>query len=33
MEAVSQLKEIDEATIAGQTTRNAIDFFSLEIEF
>jgi TatD DNase family protein len=27
MEAVSQLKEIDGATIAGQTTRNAIDFF------
>ena len=33
MGAVSQLKEIDEATIAAQTTRNAIGFFSLEIEF
>jgi TatD DNase family protein len=33
MEAVSQLKEIDEATVAEQTTKNAIDFFSLRIEF
>jgi TatD DNase family protein len=30
--AVSQLKGIGEATIAEQTTRNAIDFFSLDIE-
>ena len=33
MKAVSQLKEIDEATIAEQTTRNAINFFSLDIGF
>jgi len=33
LEAVSQLKGIDEATIAEQTTTNAINFFSLEIEF
>jgi TatD DNase family protein len=33
LEAVSQLKGIDEATIAEQTTRNAIDFFSLDIAF
>jgi TatD DNase family protein len=33
LKAVSQLKEIDEATIAEQTTRNAINFFSLNIEF
>ena len=33
LEAVSQLKGIDEATIAEQTTRNAIKFFSLDIEF
>ena len=31
LEAVSQLKEIDEATIAEQTTRNAISFFSLDV--
>jgi TatD DNase family protein len=31
--AVSQLKGIGEATIAEQTTRNAIGFFSLDIEF
>ena len=33
LKAVSQLKAIDEAAIAEQTTRNAIDFFSLGIEF
>jgi TatD DNase family protein len=33
LEAVSQLKEIDEATIAGQTTKNAVDFFSLDTAF
>jgi TatD DNase family protein len=33
LEAVSHLKEIDEDTIAEQTARNAISFFSLEIEF
>jgi len=33
LEAVSQLKGIDEAKIAEQTTRNAINFFSLDIEF
>ena len=33
LKAVSQLKGIDEATIAEQTTRNAINFFSLDIEF
>ncbi len=33
LEAVSQLKEIDGATIAEQTTRNAINFFALDIEF
>ena len=33
LKAVAQLKEIDEATIAEQTTRNAIDFFSLNIAF
>ncbi len=33
LKAVSQLKEIDEATIAEQTTRNAINFFSLDIVF
>ncbi|MGA8848944.1 MAG: TatD family hydrolase [Dehalococcoidia bacterium] len=32
LEAVSQLKGIDEATIAEQTTGNAIGFFSLDIE-
>ncbi len=31
--AVSQLKEIAEAAIAEQTTRNAIDLFSLDIAF
>jgi TatD DNase family protein len=31
--AVSRLKEIAEATIAEQTTRNAIDFFALDIAF
>jgi len=33
LKAMSQVKEIDEATIAEQTTRNAIDFFSLDIAF
>ena len=33
LEAVSQLKGIVKATIAEQTTRNAINFFSLDIEF
>ena len=33
LEAVSQLKGIAEAKIAEQTTRNAINFFSLDIEF
>jgi TatD DNase family protein len=33
LEAVSQLKGIAEATIAEQTTRNAINFFSLDIAF
>jgi len=33
LKAVSQLKEIDKATIAEQTTRNAINFFSLDIAF
>ncbi len=33
LEAVSQLKGIAEATIAEQTTRNAINFFSLGIVF
>jgi TatD DNase family protein len=33
LRAVSQLKGIAEATIAEQTTRNAIDFFSLDIHF
>jgi len=31
--AVSRLKEIAEATIAEQTTRNAINFFALDIAF
>jgi TatD DNase family protein len=33
LESVSQLKDIDEATIAEQTTGNAISFFSLDIVF
>jgi TatD DNase family protein len=33
LEAVSQLKGIDKAKIAEQTTRNAINFFSLDITF
>jgi Tat protein secretion system quality control protein TatD with DNase activity len=33
LRAVSQLKGIDEAIIAEQTTRTAIDFFSLDIVF
>jgi len=33
LEAVSQLKGIAEATVAEQTTRNAINFFSLDIAF
>jgi TatD DNase family protein len=32
LKAVSQLKGIEEAIIAEQTTRNAIEFFSLDIE-
>lgn len=31
LKAVAQIKTVDEATIAGQTTRNAIDFFSLDV--
>ena len=31
LKATAQLKEIDEATVAEQTTRNAIDFFSLKM--
>jgi TatD DNase family protein len=33
LKAMSQLKEIDEATIAEHTTKNAINFFSLDIAF
>jgi len=33
LEAVSRLKGIDEAKIAEQTTRNAVNFFSLDITF
>ena len=33
LEAVSQLKGIAKATIAEQTMRNAINFFSLDIVF
>ena len=33
LKAVSQLKGVDEATIAEQTTRNAIEFFSFDIAF
>jgi TatD DNase family protein len=33
LEAVSQLKGIAEDTIAEQTTRNAVSFFSLDIAF
>ncbi|NWF77699.1 MAG: TatD family hydrolase [Chloroflexi bacterium] len=33
LHAVSQLKGIAEAEIANKTTKNAIDFFSLDIEF
>ena len=32
LKAVSQLKSVEEAIIAEQTTRNAIEFFSLDIE-
>jgi Tat protein secretion system quality control protein TatD with DNase activity len=32
LKAVSQLKGIEEAVVAEQTTRNAIEFFSLEVE-
>ena len=32
LKAVSQLKDVDEAVVAEQTTRNAIEFFSLEVE-
>ena len=33
LKAIAQLKAIDEATIAEQTTRNAINLFSLDIAF
>jgi TatD DNase family protein len=33
LKAVSQLKGVDEATIAEQTTRNAIEFFSFDVVF
>ncbi len=33
LKATAQLKEIDEATIAEQTTRNAVNFFSLDMAF
>jgi len=33
LRAVAQLREVDEATIAEQTTRNAINFFSMEEAF
>ncbi len=33
LKAVSQLKGVDEGTIAEQTTRNAIEFFSFDIVF
>ena len=33
LEAIAQLKVIDEATIAEQTTKNAINLFSLDIAF
>jgi TatD DNase family protein len=33
LKAVSQLKGVDEAAIAEQTTRNAIEFFSFDIVF
>ncbi len=33
LKAVAQLREVDEATIAEQTTRNAIKFFSIEKAF
>jgi TatD DNase family protein len=33
LKSVSKLKDVDEATIAEQTTRNAINFFSLDIIF
>ena len=33
LKAVSQLKSVDEAAIAEQTTRNAIELFSLDIVF
>jgi TatD DNase family protein len=33
LKAVSQLKSVEEATIAEQTTRNAIELFSLDIVF
>jgi len=33
LRAVSQLKGVDEAAVAEQTTTNAIDFFSLDIAF
>ncbi|MCK4388287.1 MAG: TatD family hydrolase [Dehalococcoidia bacterium] len=33
LKAVAQLREVDEATIAEQTTRNAISFFSIDVAF
>ena len=33
LKATAQLKEVDEATIAGLTTRNAINFFALDVAF
>jgi TatD DNase family protein len=33
LKAVSQLKGVEEAVVAEQTTRNAVEFFSLNIQF
>lgn len=33
LKAVSQLKGVDEATVANETTRNAVGFFSLDLAF
>ncbi|MBE9514276.1 MAG: TatD family hydrolase [Chloroflexi bacterium] len=33
LKAAAQLKGVDEATIAEQTTRNAVDFFALDMAF
>jgi len=32
LDAAARIKEVDRATIAGQTTRNAIELFSLKVE-